>query len=120
MRCLLKFCGLFTLLQPLSAREVARVQLDETITLPDQTSLSLNDAGIRTKFFFDIYVGALYVVQPQLKTPQAVLTNTQAKRISMHFLYDEVSKEKLNAGWQDGFILNQEDAQMAKLNERLE
>lgn len=120
MRYLLILCGLFTLLQPLSAREVAGIQLDEIIALPDQTSLSLNGAGIRSKFFFDIYVGALYVSQPPLKTPQAVLADTQAKRISMHFLYDEVSKKKLNAGWQDGFTLNQDDAQMAKLKERLE
>ena len=39
---------------------------------------------------------------------------------TMHFLYDEVSKEKLNSGWHDGFVLNQDDAQMAKLKQRLE
>ena len=120
MRYLLLFSSLFIFLNPVFAREIAGIQAEETITLSNQQTLSLNGAGIRSKFFFKIYVGALYVTEPPLKTPQAVLADTRAKRISMHFLYDEVSKEKLNSGWHDGFMLNQDEAQLTKLKQRLE
>jgi len=116
---LILLCSSLSLFTTASAREVAGISIPEKITLANQQILSLNGAGIRTKFFFDIYVGALYVTQPGLKTTEAVLANTEAKRISMHFLYDEVSKEKLNTGWQDGFELNQDEAQMKKLKQRL-
>ncbi|NOX76798.1 MAG: chalcone isomerase, partial [Gammaproteobacteria bacterium] len=44
------------------ALEVAKVNIPEQIKLAD-TTLTLNGAGIRSKFFFDIYVGALYLPQ---------------------------------------------------------
>lgn len=42
------------------AKEVAGVTLPETITLGSKP-LVLNGAGIRSKFFIKVYVGALYL-----------------------------------------------------------
>ncbi len=48
--------------------------------LPAETTLVLNGAGIRSKFIFDIYVGALYL--PRLaRTAQAVLAMPGPKRV---------------------------------------
>ena len=119
MRFLLLFLLVSSFIFPSYAREIAGVVLDEEISLAKKTKLKLNGAGIRSKFFFEIYVGALYVTQPPLKTPEAVFSDPSAKRMLMHFLYDEVSKEKLNTGWQDGFENNLDEQTFSKLNQRL-
>lgn len=120
MRILLIFLlfGHFSL--PAAARDVAGISLVDEVTLSNNSRLKLNGAGIRSKFFFKIYVGALYVSQPVLSTTEQVLADTNAQRMLMHFLYDEVSKEKLNAGWQEGFENNLEEKEFAKLKPRLE
>lgn len=120
MRFLLLFLLLSHLCLPVSAREIEAVTLDEHITLNGSNQLKLNGAGIRSKFFFKIYIGALYVSQPVLSTTEQVLADPKAKRMLMHFLYDEVSKEKLNAGWQDGFEYNLDEKDFATLKARLE
>jgi len=96
----------------------------EGVKLPDQVqlggeSLTLNGAGVRSKFIFDIYVGALYLTSRTGDAGSAI-TMKGPKRVSMHFLYDEVSAEKLASGWSEGFEKNQSDASMAELHSRLE
>ena len=41
------------------AANIAGVNIDDAVIV-DQQKLTLNGAGVRTKFFFDIYVGALF------------------------------------------------------------
>lgn len=101
------------------ARNVAGIPIEEQVNITDKISLRLNGAGIRTKFIFNIYVGALYVTQPVLSTPQQVYADPLAQRMLMHFLYDEVSKDKLNNGWQEGFENNLDDNSFAQLKTRL-
>ena len=111
---------MFALALPASAREVAGVTLPETLTLHnDDTPLVLNGAGIRRKFFFRIYVGALYLPR-RVETAEAVLAQPGPKRVRMHFLYDEVPRAKLVKGWEEGFEANQDAASLAKLHPRLE
>jgi hypothetical protein len=86
------------------AVEVAGVQVADTANVSGQT-LVLNGAGVRTKFFFDIYIGALYL--PSKTTSAQTAINSKAnKRVWMYFLYDEVSKDKLTYGWTKGFEKN--------------
>ena len=89
----------------------------DTVTVAGKT-LNLNGAGIRTKFFFDIYVGALYLSEKTTST-EHVLTAEGPKRISMSILYDKVGSDKLIDGWNEGFEKNQSKEAMAKLKERL-
>jgi len=50
----------------LQAKEIAGINIPDTISFSDQsTKLKLNGAGIRTKFIFDIYVGSLYLETKQ-------------------------------------------------------
>lgn len=85
----------------------------------DGRDISLNGAGVRTKFFFDIYVGALYLSERATTAKQAVVAKGP-KRITMNFLYDEVSSEKLVKGWVEGFEKNQPKATMERLKDRLD
>ena len=100
------------------AQEIAKVNVPEQIKLAD-TALVLNGAGIRTKFFFDIYVGALYLSQ-KTKDAETAINMGGPKRVLMHFLYDEVTKEKLIAGWNDGFENNHTHEQFEAFKAKLE
>ena len=102
-----------------SAREVAGIDLSETVQLsPNTTPLVLNGAGIRKKFFFKIYVAGLYLPSRQTSS-EAILNLPGPKRVRMHFLYKEVDREKLVTGWQEGFENNLDSASLKQLAPRL-
>jgi len=89
-----------------AAAEISGVSIPDSVTLPESdTTLYLNGAGIRSKFFLDIYIGALYL---PAKTPDsaAILDDTGAARVLMHFLYRKVDREKITDGWSDGLKAN--------------
>ena len=107
-----------------STAGVAR-QLDD-VTLPDNVTLDgtdvalqLNGMGYRTKFVFKVYVGALYT-ESKVDSRDAAQALSGPKRVVMHMVYDEVSKEKMADAWNEGFEENNSDAQLDKLKARLE
>ena len=100
------------------AIEVERVSLPDAVQM-ESRSLKLNGVGVRTKFFFDIYVAALYLEQRSSSADEIINSKT-SKRLTMNFLYDEVSKEKLTDGWEVGFKKNQPEEKMLVLRERLD
>ena len=96
----------YLLTSPAFSVTIANIDIPEVISHSDQsTKLVLNGAGIRSKFIFDIYIGALYL-EKKVSTAEAVYNQTGEKRVSMHFLYREVSKDKLVDGWNEGFENN--------------
>lgn len=110
---------LLVVTQAAYARTVAGVNLDDSITVAgSQQPLLLNGAGIRSKFIFEIYVGALYLEQKQSDVSKILAANG-SNRVSMHFLYKEVEKEKLTDAWTEGFRKNNDDKTFAALEERL-
>ncbi len=102
----------------LAARTVAGVNLLEQVDVEGKT-LVLNGAGVREKFFFDIYVAALYL-PAKSSDAEAILQADQPWQLGMHFLYSEVSRKKLGKGWEEGFENNSSKAEMAALRERLQ
>lgn len=86
------------------AKEVAGVTVPETVTLGGE-ALVLNGAGVRSRFFIKVYVGALYLPEPASE-PAAVLRGTGPKRVLLHFLYRELAADRLRGAWQDGFEAN--------------
>ena len=115
-------CLLLTMLLfgPLvSAREIAGVTIPDTAQLsPDGTTLVLNGAGVRRKFFFKIYVAGLYL--PSRQTSSVAIGKLPGpKRVRMHFLYKEVDREKLITGWEEGFANNLDSDSLAQLRSRL-
>ncbi len=102
-----------------SAKEIAGVTIADNISFTGQADeLQLNGAGIRSKFFFDIYIGALYL-QKKAKSAEEVYKQTGNKSVHMHFLYSEVSSEKLTSGWTKGFENNLSQAEFNTLKPRL-
>lgn len=101
------------------ALKVADVELPEQVSLANQTSLVLNGAGIRTKFFMDIYVGALYLAAKN-NDAAAIIAADKPARIAMHFLYKESGKERQVKAWEKGFKKNLREGELAVLADRLE
>jgi hypothetical protein len=112
--------ALALLLSPVmtSAKEVAGVALPETVMLGTQP-LVLNGAGIRSKFFIKVYVGALYL-PARARDAEAVLRHTGPVAMHMHFLYSEVTQEKLVNAWNEGFAANLDTAARERLKPRIE
>lgn len=119
MRRLVLLLALLIALSAAQALELAGVSMEETVkTHADGIELKLNGAGIRQRFFMDIYVGALYLPQPARDTA-AVLDQRGAKRMSLHFVYKEIDAETLVAAWNEGFEKNLPPEQFRALRPRI-
>lgn len=93
-KILLLVCGLL-LSWNVNALEVAGVKLADTAQV-GSASLQLNGAGIRTKLFFKIYVGALYLPQKQVSA-EAIIADEREHRVALHIVRDLSSEKLLNA-----------------------
>jgi len=114
----------FLILLLLAAPPTAMARTLEGVELPDTLErggelLHLNGAGIREKFFFDIYLAALYLPEPQTDA-QAILAANPPWRLRMHFLYRKVGQDKLADGWEAGFAANLTAQELAGLRARLD
>ena len=94
------------------AAEVEGVKLADKVQLGG-SELTLNGAGVRTRVFFKVYVGALYLQQKAGST-DAVLADTGAKRIVMHMMRD-LDAEQLFSALDEGLKKNHTPEQLAKL-----
>src|SRR5206468_7068970 len=77
------------------AAEVAGVKVDERVKL-GSSELQLNGTGIRTRLFFKVYVGALYLPERKSSAPE-VLALRGAKRVSMALLRDLTARQLTDA-----------------------
>ena len=100
------------------AAEVAGVKLDDKVQVaPDTPALMLNGAGIRTRFFVKVYVGALYL--PERKTAAAdVLALGGAKRMSLAMLRD-LTAQQLTDALNEGFAANNPPADQERYKGQL-
>lgn len=109
------------LLLPLGARaaatDVAGVPLADHYSV-DGTSLVLNGAGIRSKFFIHIYVGALYLPETS-KSAASILAAPGPYSMQMYMLYKRVDADKIRNGWTEGFRANVDGDGFAALEDRL-
>ncbi|MEI7706007.1 MAG: chalcone isomerase family protein [Deltaproteobacteria bacterium] len=111
-------CAILLLLAPAPAlaREVGGVQVVETLELGGKT-LRLNGAGVRSKFFFGIYVGALYLTT-STDDPEKILNSDAPWEITLVFLR-EVDHEQLLDAFREAFEANNPQDEVAGLNASL-
>lgn len=128
----MKLLSTFTLLTMLllpnisMAKDISGVQVADTVTL-ENDSLVLNGAGIRSKFFMDLYVGSLYVPTP-LSTTSAVI-DAPIAAIRLNITSGMITSEKMRNAITEGFeqatadnttdIQPQIDTFMALFNEEI-
>jgi hypothetical protein len=109
---------LFTLMLGLAqAAEVAGVKFAEQIDGPGNAKLVLNGAGLRKRFFLDIYAMGLYLPE-RLRKAEEILTLAGPKRIVIHMLRD-VSAESFTEALIDGLRKNHSDAEMVRFGPRI-
>ena len=101
-KALLLVCGLL-LGMGAHALELAGVKLPDTAQV-GSVNLKLNGAGIRTKLFFKIYVGALYLPQKQASA-EAIIDDDVERRIVLHMLR-EVESDKLYGAFREAVEAN--------------
>lgn len=92
------------------AAEVAGVRIDDTVTVGGR-ELVLNGAGLRSKLFIKVYVGALYVGQ-KAGTPAAIYDSPAPRRMLLRMLRD-MDAETLHGALDDGLRSNLTAAELA-------
>lgn len=83
------------------AAQLAGVTIPDTAHVDGQT-LVLNGVGLREKYTFDIYVGALYLERPA-RDARTALAASGAKRVLMHFVYSRISKDRMVESFRSDF-----------------
>lgn len=94
----------------LHALEVAGVQVEEKAKVGSQ-DLVLNGAGIRSKVFIKVYIGALYVPQ-KASSAAALVDGNGPRRMSLRLLRD-VDADSLYNALRDGLKDNSSEAEQA-------
>lgn len=83
------------------ARDIAGTAVPETLAAGG-VSLRLNGAGVRTKFFMDMYVGSLYLTHPR-KDPGHIIRADEPMAIRLQIISGLITSEKMEAATREGF-----------------
>jgi long-chain acyl-CoA synthetase len=94
------------------AAEVAGIRIDEHAKA-GSSDLVLNGAGIRTKIFFKVYVGALYVPK-KTTSAAAIIDAKEPRRVVLHLLRD-LDADALFGALMEGLRNNHGEAELARL-----
>lgn len=99
-----------------NALEVAGIKLADSAQV-GTTNLQLNGAGLRTRLFFNIYVGALYLPQKQTSV-EAIVADEREHRVALHILR-ELSSEKLFNAFYDAIKANHSPADLTAMGAQI-
>ncbi len=102
-----------------SAAELSGVFVDDEFTTAEGQQLVLNGAGLREKFWVDVYVGSLYL-QSRSDDVGEILSQPGPYRVQLDFVYKEVAREKLLDSWREGFEKNQSEDSLRQLQARID
>lgn len=91
------------------AAEVAGVSVDEKVRV-GSTELVLNGAGLRSKLFIKLYVGALYTTQKS-STPAALIDGNGPRRMNLRLLRD-IGADTLHGALEEGLLNNNSPAEL--------
>jgi hypothetical protein len=81
--------------------EMAGVSMPDTVKAGD-ASLALNGAGIRTKFFMDMYVGGLFLKQKS-SDAAAIINADEPMAVRLHIISGLITSEKMEDAVREGF-----------------
>ncbi len=65
-------------------------------------NLKINGAGLREKFFFDIYAGGLYL-KSKNKNAKSIAESNETMVIKIHVLSSMMNRKKMAAAFREGF-----------------
>lgn len=96
----------------LHAAEVAGVRVADSIKVGNN-ELVLNGAGLRSKLFIKVYVGALYVGQ-KAATPAAIYDSATPRRMVLRLLRD-LDADSLHSALDEGLRNNHSPAELSDM-----
>lgn len=96
----------------LYAAEVAGIRMADTLRVGNQ-DLVLNGAGLRSKLFIKVYVGALYVGQ-KAATPAAIYDSATPRRMVLRLLRD-LDADSLHSALDEGLRNNHSPAELSDM-----
>ncbi len=103
MKQLLTVFVLSLALSPLAnAATVADVDIPDTLD-SSGSELMLNGAGVRSKWFIDVYVGGLYLAEASQNAAEIVNAD-QPMAIKLHMVSGLVTSEKMQTTTKEGFV----------------
>ena len=98
----LVLCVTLALAAPALALDFHGTDLPEQMKADEATDLILNGAGFRTKYFFNIYVGALYLREKE-SNPETIIKSDEYMGVRMHFTFRKVNHDTLVEILETGF-----------------
>jgi len=84
-----------------NAEEIGGINMPESLET-GQTTLMLNGAGVRTKLFFDIYVGGLYLKE-RSQDSTAITEADEPMAIRLHVTSSMLTSKKMEKATRKGF-----------------
>jgi len=100
-----KLIGFFILMLaiavPVQAKKVAGVEIPDTLDAGG-VELALNGAGVRTKYFMDIYVGGLYLTSSS-SNAKAIMSANESMGLRLHIVSGMVTGEDMEEAVTEGF-----------------
>ena len=97
--------------------KVGDATLPNTVNFNEET-LTINGAGMREKFFFDIYAGGLYL-KAKSKDPVKIAEADETMAIKLHIVSSMISKDKLENALREGFD-KATNGKIGAISERIE
>jgi len=99
MKIVLKILSLFLVLSSLSfGAKIGGINMPDSL----QNGLTLNGAGVRSKFFFDLYVGGLYLKNKNSDALH-VINSDEPMAIKLHIISSLITSEKMTNATLEGF-----------------
>lgn len=92
---------------PASAMTVGGVDVPETYSV-NNTDLELNGAGVRSKWFIDLYVGSLYLPEP-VSNGQSVIDADEPQAITLHIVSGMITSDRMTEATLEGFEASTDD-----------
>ena len=84
-----------------NAEEIGGINMPESLKT-GQTTLMLNGAGVREKFFMDLYVGGLYLKEKSAD-PGAIIEANEPMAIRLHIVSSMITSKKMEKATREGF-----------------
>lgn len=82
-------------------KTVSGVKVDEKLAL-DGNNLTLNGAGVREKFFMDMYVGSLYLTKKSTNA-QDIIDSKESAAIKLNIVSGMITSDKMISAINEGF-----------------
>lgn len=85
----------------INGKEIGGIKMPNTLKSGD-VELNLNGAGVRTKYFLDLYVGGLYTINKS-SDAKNIIDADEKMGIRLHIVSSLITSEKMEDATREGF-----------------